>query len=513
MTQENQAIVVRQSGRTKLAPYGSSAEVEQLARRILMSRVVKLKGGESRKLTPVEAARMASVCITHGLDYETDLDPAEVQGEFVMIPKREAWTKSANRAIEKQGGGTFWFEERQLTDPDERMQRGFLPGQIVYEARMYDTPSIRAYVDGVEKLSAAGASWNEIKSILGDRPFISATAFYSPSTNTQFQDRQWNPHERAKKRARCACIKIKYNLPFDEYAEGADELPEDYISKAGKAQGESVVVEAEPMSKEDRQKAKAAVYGDDPEPPDPFGVQTDASGAAPSTVGASAPEGERVPVNEVASLRAEYTSLWEEVRKFGLHPKSLNPQGNLNYLRNSVESLRADVQAAKNAPVIDIAPVINIPPADPTEGLYANTSTLPLEAVREWTELVKRAIAEGVVMNFVLDKDDTPDIMADRARAVRNEIARKNGGVSLAIPWRNWELEDPKAKIDPVADAAIIQRAPKIIKPFAHLKNHIAKHFQTAEGEPVEKWGQMTVEQGVALWAELDRREREEKAF
>lgn len=276
------AVVVKNNSRTKLAPYGSSTEVEILARRILLSRKIKLSGGGSRPLTPVESARMASLCIAHGLDYETDVDPmVDQDGETRFILKREALTKAAHRALEKAGGGNFWFEDRQITDPDERLRLNILPGEIAYETKIFDTPSIREYSMSVERLSNAGATWAEITATLGSRPYVSALGSYAPSVKTQKQDAKWNPHERAKKRAHCAALRIKYNLPFDEYADGADDLPDDYkpqrnshttiIQENGPGSAPSSddymptdaeIVETQRQLDEKRKRDKEALYGE-----------------------------------------------------------------------------------------------------------------------------------------------------------------------------------------------------------------------------------------------------------
>jgi hypothetical protein len=60
---------------------------------------------------------------------------------------------------------------------------------------------------------------------------------------------------------------------------------------------------------------------------------------------------------------------------------------------------------------------------DPTEGLYANTSTLAPETVQKWTGLVKKAIAAKVVMNFSLDETDDAEQLAARVAVVKQAIA------------------------------------------------------------------------------------------
>lgn len=65
----------------------------------------------------------------------------------------------------------------------------------------------------------------------------------------------------------------------------------------------------------------------------------------------------------------------------------------------------------------------NAIPADPTEGLYANTSHLAPATLAKWTALVKDAMGLGVVMNFSLDETDTPDVLTDRVQGVKVAVA------------------------------------------------------------------------------------------
>ena len=235
MTQE---IIVRENGnrRTKLAPFGSSAEIRELAKRILAAGTVNLQGGGSRKLLPVEAAMLASVCIAHGLDYFLGevYGMLDKDGNFKVGAGRDAWVKAANKSMEKNGGGNFWFDERQIIDPAELMALHIPAGAIAYEMFLRDTISIREYSMSVERLSTAGAPWNDIVAILGNRPGVSGIGWYQPGEKTKGQDTKFTPAERAKKRARMTALKAKFNLPFDEFGEGTDELSQDYIAKLPK---------------------------------------------------------------------------------------------------------------------------------------------------------------------------------------------------------------------------------------------------------------------------------------
>jgi len=225
MTQE----IVSGNGRTLLAPFGSRAEVTEYANRLKLTYRIKLKGGETRELTKPESIRFASACLAHGLDPNVGEIWATDGKDGVMIikPGRNGWTKAVATQLKNEGGGNAWAEYRQIIDVAERIQLFVPAGALVFECKLFDTPSIRAYSEAVKRLSKAGASWPEIKEALGSRPFSVGIGMYSPSEKTKYQDEQYPPIERTKKRAYEAAIKYRFALPFDEI-EGSEELSPEY---------------------------------------------------------------------------------------------------------------------------------------------------------------------------------------------------------------------------------------------------------------------------------------------
>jgi hypothetical protein len=221
--------IVADNGRTLLAPFGSRTELNEYANRLSLTYRVKLKGGETRKLSQAESIRFASVCLAHGLDpYAGEIWASEGKdGELVIKTGRNGWTKAIAIQLRNEGGGNCWAEYRQIVEEAERVQLLIPKGAIAFECRLYDTPSIRAYTEAVERLSRAGASWDEIKGIVGNRPYSSGLGVYQPSDKTRWQDESYPPIERAKKRAYEAAVKYRFALPFDQI-EGSDELPREY---------------------------------------------------------------------------------------------------------------------------------------------------------------------------------------------------------------------------------------------------------------------------------------------
>jgi len=76
-----------------------------------------------------------------------------------------------------------------------------------------------------------------------------------------------------------------------------------------------------------------------------------------------------------------------------------------------------------------------------------------------------------------------------------------NGGespdTSIPLPWREGKAEAAD-HLDAKLDIALVERAKAVIKPSAHLRNHLKKHYQAA------KWGDLTYEQAVGLWQHLE---------
>jgi len=266
MTQE----IVSGNGRTLLAPFGSRAEVAEYANRLKATYRIKLKGGEVRELTKTESIRFASACLAHGLDPNVGEIWATEGKDGVMVikPGRNGWTKAVATQLKNEGGGNAWAEYRQIVDESERIQLLIPAGAVAFECKLFDTPSIRAYSEAVERLSKAGAPWPEIKEALGSRPFSTGIGIYSTGANTKYQDEQYPPIERTKKRAYEAAVKYRFALPFDEI-EGSDELPPEYtgpmLDSPKQAAANTVVDQKKSApSADDAGQAKSDEYQPDP---------------------------------------------------------------------------------------------------------------------------------------------------------------------------------------------------------------------------------------------------------
>ena len=145
------------------------------------------------------------------------------------------------------------------------------------------------------------------------------------------------------------------------------------------------------------------------------------------------------------------------------------------------------------------------------------------KAMGRWHELSKEAAEAGVTMNFSITPEDTLDTLTERAKLIKAEIRRKKeeraqetgkGNVApvpeqqgtqipgadapIALPWSMDVKAAPSSVLDAKRDDALISRAGRLITPKQHLANHLKNHYE------VERYGQMTVMQGMALWAHLN---------
>lgn len=276
-----QAIVVRKPQAGGLTMFGRRKEVIELAKRVQATIKVNLPGGGSRTLSGEEAARLAGTCILNQLEPGVDVTPIIANNSLALHYSASAWLKGARKVIKQ---GNVWPEFDLISDPSERGRLGIPAGAIAYRARVYDTPSIRAYTDLVQALAKSGAPWDEIKLAAGpEKPHVDGIAWYLPSDKTAKSDAVFSPHERAKNRALKQALKKAYNLPGlpddaedtgDYTGDGADEMgfvPEPVVvdGEAGKPLSEMTQAELDALTlqqdalKEKRAKDKRALFGEE----------------------------------------------------------------------------------------------------------------------------------------------------------------------------------------------------------------------------------------------------------
>ena len=254
-----QALVIANPPSTLLAKFGSTAEIAEYARRLKATMFVRTKGGGQRKLYNEEALRLASASLMHQLDPytgEVQIIPdrqEENQGSLYVSP--DAYLRKANEQLQKNGGGAVSSEFRQIIEADERAQLSIPPKAIAFECIVRDTQTIRAWTSLLDALSKfKDATWEQASKIAGERPGVSAVAWYVPAGG--YVDEQFAPLARAKKRALKAALKIRFSLTLSE-DESEGHLPDEFRGKLDPdAAGRPTVVENKPK-----------VQQSEPEPP------------------------------------------------------------------------------------------------------------------------------------------------------------------------------------------------------------------------------------------------------
>lgn len=221
-----QQVIVPENGKTLLERYGSRKELREFADRITRSIPVNLTGGQIRPMKPAEAMHLAEASLAHGLD--------PFVGQVYMIVDKEGVPKihigpagyevAATRQLHKEGGGNWWPEYEAINNSDERGELLVPIGAVAYRCKLYDTPSIKTYVEAIKAATAAGASWDEIKATFGSRPYTEGLGFYKPKGG--YQDEMYSPHHRARKRALNNALRQRFSLEFHGESDG--DLPDEF---------------------------------------------------------------------------------------------------------------------------------------------------------------------------------------------------------------------------------------------------------------------------------------------
>lgn len=222
-----QSIVVTPS-QTLLSQWGSRVELREMSDRLRRTYRVTLKGGDSRQMTPTESDMLATVVLAYGLNPlvgEVYL-MLDKQGHPKIVTGYTAYEKAGNAQMQQAGGGTLDPKFEPISDPDERAALLIPAGAVAIRCKLYDTITKREYVEMAKGLASAGAKWDDIERIIGGQPYTEGIGIYLPNNNTRYQDEQWSPALRARKRAYNAALKARFNLNFTGASDG--DLPEEF---------------------------------------------------------------------------------------------------------------------------------------------------------------------------------------------------------------------------------------------------------------------------------------------
>ena len=279
-----------------LAPWGGRSDVRELAERLKMMMV------GAQKLGDAQALALAQSALAHGLD--------PFNGEIWMLPSGlQIGIKGLRKKARQQVQGNFWITFRQVTDPDERARRNFASGGIVYDACLYDSETIRAYVEAVSQFQKVNAPWEWIVQTLGEKPYTVGTGVWTPGEKTRME-----PDLVARKRAEADALKRRFDVPFGLAVGDETDVPQGdewtaiaAESDNGKEPPPDAPGAGPAEDPEQRASDRAALWGDEGAP-DQTAPQRE-----PKTAPPSPPAHAPTPAPALASLRGKVSAKFEKL--------------------------------------------------------------------------------------------------------------------------------------------------------------------------------------------------------
>jgi hypothetical protein len=196
MTDQTKSLTTKSNG-TALASYGQRDDVKEMEARIL----AMIPGAD--KYSPGERRALAQISVAHGL--------SPFNGECWNIPGRGAMVgiKGLRKHAHSQISGNYWIEYFEITDPEQRKRWKIGPGELAFEARLFDNENISTFVSAVERLTKAGIPWEAVKSMVGDKPYTTGYGVLGDGESTKM-----NRVQCARKRAEANAIKQRFDIPF-----------------------------------------------------------------------------------------------------------------------------------------------------------------------------------------------------------------------------------------------------------------------------------------------------------
>ena len=180
--------------------YGKREAVREMEERIL----AMIPGAS--KYSPAERRALAQIATAHKLDV--------LNGEAWVIPGSGAiiGIKGLRKLAHQQIaaiGGNFWVDYQEVTDEERRKRYRVAPGDLAFEARLYDSDNIRTYTETVRALLAAGLPWDAVEKMVGTKPYTSGFGVLRASEKTRME-----PVQCAWKRAEANALKQRFDVPF-----------------------------------------------------------------------------------------------------------------------------------------------------------------------------------------------------------------------------------------------------------------------------------------------------------
>lgn len=171
---------------------------------------VMLPGGS--KLNDNEQYALAQLALMHALD--------PFNGEIWYIPGRGPMIgiKGLRKKAHEQVQGNYWIDFREIVDAESRKRYGIDAGAIAFEARIFDSENVRTYCDMIATMTKSGIPWNDVKVIIGDKPYTSGIGVLRPTEQTKMERVQC-----AMKRAEADALKRRFDVPFGMGVESDNE--------------------------------------------------------------------------------------------------------------------------------------------------------------------------------------------------------------------------------------------------------------------------------------------------
>ena len=208
------------------------------------------------KLTVPESLALAQVALIHGLD--------PFNGELWYLKNQDgtpiglmAGIKGHRRAarvqIEREGGGAHWCEF-DLLAKEEKAAFSMPADALAFRCRLFDSINLRTYSETVERMMKAGVPWEDVKTMLGARPYNVGYGYFTPGEKTRMK-----PGACAMKRAEADALKRRFDLPFGDGVGQAvdqdDAIDGEYkVTGPTDAQRETIAARQEAIS--------STLYGD-----------------------------------------------------------------------------------------------------------------------------------------------------------------------------------------------------------------------------------------------------------
>ena len=198
---------------TELARLGRKKEIRELSRRLadLSPGGITLNNDEALALAQYSWSLGANPLVG-----EAWLLKNQKTGKVLgLMPGIRLHRRRADEKDERTNDAR-WIEYTNISDTDERATFAIPQNAMAIKARLYRQSTTKTYADAAAKLADAGASWDDIKNVLGTKPYIEGIGILTKQEmDAMNRGQNKMPHkQRCEKRAEAHALKQAYHLPF-----------------------------------------------------------------------------------------------------------------------------------------------------------------------------------------------------------------------------------------------------------------------------------------------------------